>query len=87
MGMLVLKQGRCYLREGEKERTCGFFCPEWGDLERAKLFENMDQMLKWLKEETNFQPWRLKAEYPNAKLVPYTQEAADLITRLVNRMA
>jgi hypothetical protein len=86
--MLVLKSHNHYLHEGPKERTFDYYCPHFGgDLLGARLFESEKQMFKWLKDETNYQPWRLKAEQPEWKLVPYTQEAADLITKLIERMA
>lgn len=84
--MLVLKSGCCYLHEGERERTFTFYCPYWGDLLGARMFESEAQMWKWLADETNLQPWRLDAEHSGWKLVPYTQEAAVLITKLVERM-
>ncbi len=85
--MFVLKSYNHYLHEGQKERTYKFYCPHFSDLLGARLFESEKQMLKWLKDETNLQPWRLNAEQPKWKLVPYAQEAADLITRLIERMA
>jgi hypothetical protein len=85
--MLVLKSGRCYLHEGERERTFAFFCPHWGDLLGARKFESEAQMRTWLADETNYQPRRLDRECPGWALVPYAQEAADLITQLVERMA
>ena len=70
-----------------REPTLNYFCPHWGDLLNAGMFESERQMRSWLQEETNYQPWRLDKECPDWRLVPYTHEVADLITRLVERMA
>lgn len=85
--MLVLKSRNHFLQEGRWDKSCKFFCPEWSNLLKARLFESEKQMLTWLKDETNYQPWRLNAEQPDWKLVPYAHEAADLITKLIERMA
>jgi len=85
--MYVVKSWGRYLHEGSYEKALGFHCPEFGDLIDARLFESREQMLTWLKEETNLQPWRLDRQYAGWALVPYAQEAADLITRLIEKMA
>lgn len=85
--MYVVKSWGQYLHEGPYEKALEFYCPEFGDLLGARLFESKEQMLAWLKENTNYQPRRLDSEHAGWALVPYVQEAADLITRLVEKMA
>lgn len=89
MGMLVIKSYGNYLCEGSQDdrKRNGFYCPHFGQLLGARLFESERQMLKWLKDETNLPPWRLDREYVGWALVPYNEEAAALITRLVERMS
>ena len=87
MGMYVLKVHKRYLHEGTFNKTMDFFCPEWGDLLGARMFESEKQMKQWLTDRSNYQPWRLDAQEPGWRLVPYTEEVADLIAALVERMA
>lgn len=85
--MYVLKTYQRYLHEGTFDKAMDFYCPTWGDLLGARLFESEKQMKQWLKDRTNYQPWRLDMENPGWALVPFNEEAADLITALVKRMA
>ncbi len=90
MGMLVLKSRNNYLSEGtqaDRERN-GFYVPHFDpNILKARFFENEKQMLKWLQDETNYQPWRLDREHTSWALVPYAPEAAAIINKLIERMA
>lgn len=87
MGMYVLKSCGSYLHEGRYDNALKFYCPYFNDLLGARMFESEEQMLSWLREHTNYQPWRLNEEHKGWMLVSYADEAAKLITKLLERMA
>jgi hypothetical protein len=87
MSMYVVKSFGTYLHEGVYDKSLEFYCPYFGDLLDARMFESKEQLYDWLTKHTNLQPRRLNKQFPRWTLVPYNEEAATLITKLIQRMA